>query len=196
MASCGKLPPRVASCRYVLPRHQRGKEPQVPYPSYLGELINYYRINQQRLFNCDSSLFKQVSLVIPIVIKLRLIVKGLIPTPFASLIISPSLKPSLSPLFSVTLIRYSATTLQLYLALGPPYLGQQRLKSPITIVLQFSPFIYLRALFSFRSIYPLRRPSSRLYGRRGFGLQMLNIVIIYCCAFPQFIIATTIRLPP
>ena len=133
------------------------------------------------------------SLLIPIwirqsiiskVIKLRLISKGLIPTPLASLIISPSLKPSLSPLFSIILIRYSATILQLYLASGPPYLGQQRLKSLTTIVLQSSLFIYLIALFSFRSIYPLRRPSSQLYSRRGFRLQMLNTVIIYYYSSP------------
>jgi hypothetical protein len=45
------------------------------------------------------------------VIKLRLIVKGLMPAPLAGLIISPGLKPSLSLLFSVTLIRYSAAIL-------------------------------------------------------------------------------------
>ena len=133
------------------------------------------------------------SLLIPIqirqsiiskVIKLRLIIKGLMPTPLAGLIISPSLKPSLSPLFSIILIRYSTTILQLYPALGPPYLGQQRLKSSTTIVLQSSPFIYLIALFSFRSIHPLRRPSSQSYSGRGFRLQMLNTVIIYCYSSP------------
>ena len=112
------------------------------------------------------------------------------PTPLASLIINPILKLSLSLLFSITLIRYSTTTLQLGLALGPPYLGQQRLKSPTTIVLWFGPLILLKALFSFRSIQPLRSPSSLLYSGREFRLQTLNIVIICYQSSPQFIINT------
>ena len=118
------------------------------------------------------------------------------PTPLASLIINPILKLSLSLLFSITLIRYSAAALQLGLALGPPYLGQQRLKSPTTIVLQFSPLILLKVLFSFRSMQPLRSLSSLLYGRRGFRLQTLNTVIICCWSSPQFIINTIIRFYP
>ena len=118
------------------------------------------------------------------------------PTPLASLIINPILKLSLSLLFSITSIRYSTTTLQLGLALGPPYLEQQRLKSPTTIVLQFSPLILLKVLFSFRSIQPLRSPSSLLYGGRGFRLQTLNIVIIYCQSSPQFVINTITRFYP
>ena len=43
--------------------------------------------------------------------------------PLASFITSPNLKFSLSLLFSVTLLKYSATTLQLYLALSLLYLG-------------------------------------------------------------------------
>jgi hypothetical protein len=45
------------------------------------------------------------------------------PAPLASLVINSILKLSSSSLFSITLIRYSTTTLQLGLALGPPYLG-------------------------------------------------------------------------
>ena len=115
------------------------------------------------------------------------------PTSLASLVINPILKLSLSSLFSITLIRYSTTTLQLGLALGPPYLGQQRLKSLTTTVLQFGPLILLKALFSFRSIQPLRSPSSLLYGGRGFRLQTLNTVIIYYQSSPWFVINTTTR---
>ena len=118
------------------------------------------------------------------------------PTPLASLIINPVLKLSLSSLFSITSIRYSAAALQLGLALGPPYLGQQRLKSPTTTVLWFGPLILLKVLFSFRSIQPLRSPSSLLYGGRGFRLQMLNTVIIYCQSSPQFVINTTTKFYP
>ena len=130
------------------------------------------------------------------VTRLRLIVEGFIPTPLASLIINPISKLSLSLLFSITLIRYSATTLQLGLALGPPYLGQWRLKSPTTIVLQFGPLILLKALFSFRRIQPLGSPSNLLYGGRGFRLQMLNTVIVYYQSSPQFVINTITRFYP
>ena len=44
------------------------------------------------------------------------------PIPLAGFIISFGLMPSLSPLFFVILLKYSTTTLQLYLALGPSYL--------------------------------------------------------------------------
>ena len=115
------------------------------------------------------------------------------PAPLAGLIINPILKLSLNLIFSITSIRYSTTTLQLGLALGPPYLGQQRLKSLTTIVLQFSPLILLKALFSFRSIQPLRSPSSLLYGGRGFRLQTLNMVIIYYWSSPQFVINTATK---
>jgi len=104
------------------------------------------------------------------VTRLRLIVEGFIPASLAGLIINPVLKLSLSSLFSITLIRYSTAALQLGLALGPPYLGWWRLKSPTTIVLWFSPLVLLKALFSFGSIQPLGSPSSLLYGGRGFRL--------------------------
>ena len=54
--------------------------------------------------------------------KLRSIIKGLMPASLAGFVISPGSKPSLSLLFFIISLRYSAAALQLYLASGPFYL--------------------------------------------------------------------------